>query len=284
VNAFLLVGLLALSVGLALGALALARRRPEGGWWVDSGRASGVLGAARGPFAVILAFVILVAFQAFNDARRSAEEEATSTRNLFKVAELLEPNRREQMQENILCYSRAVVGIDWPAMRDGGSAQEVDDLGAELEDIVVIAHISGDAGAAEIEPILAEANSRDRERADRIAEGEDQIPGPVWIVLVLGTLSVLAYVVLFADRRERFLSQAVMVGSTTVILVGGLILVWFLSHPYEDEMGSIRPNAMERTLDELENDPEFAVPGQNAPCDSEGRALSAAERQPDPAD
>jgi hypothetical protein len=177
-----------------------------------------------------------------------------------------------------------VVALDWPAMRDGSSAREVDVLAAELEDIVVIAHLSGDAGAAEIEPILLEASDRDRFRADRIAEGEDQIPGPVWIVLVLGTLSVLAYVILFADRRERFVSQAVMVGSTTVILVGGMILVWFLSHPYRDELGSIRPSAMERTLDELENDPEFAVPGQNAPCDSEGRDLEPEELEPPAAD
>ncbi len=217
-SALLIIGVLALALTLTLGALVLARRRDDG-WWADSGRAAGVLGAARGPFAVIFAFVILVAFQAFNDARRSAEEEADST--LFKVAELLEPNRREQMQENLICYSRAVIALDWPAMRDGSSSQEVDDLGGELEDIVVIAHLSGDAGAAEIAPILQQASDRDRFRADRIAEGEDQIPGPVWMVLILGTLSVLAYVVLFADRRERFLSQAVMVGSTTVILVGG---------------------------------------------------------------
>ncbi len=63
-----------------------------------------------------------------------------------------------------------------------------------------------------------------------------------------------------------------------------MILVWFLSHPYRDEMGSIRPGAMERALDELENDPEFAVPGQNAPCDSDGRELSASEIAPPPAD
>jgi hypothetical protein len=283
VNPFLILLILAVAVGLALGALVLARRHPEG-WWDDTGRAAGVLGAVRGPFAVILAFVILVAFQSFNDARRSAEEEATLTRDLFKTAGLLEPDRRDQMQENIVCYSRAVVGIDWPAMRDGGSAREVDDSAAELEDILVVSHLGGEAGSSEIQPILAEASDRDQARADRIAEGEDQIPGPVWIVLGLGTISVLAYVVLFADPRERFLSQAVMVGSTTIVLVGGMILVWFLSHPYRDQLGSIKPSAMERTLDELQNDPEFAVAGQVAPCDSDGRELAPGEVAPRPGD
>jgi hypothetical protein len=41
-----------------------------------------VLGAARGPFAVILAFVIFIAFQGFNDARHYADQEASATRRL----------------------------------------------------------------------------------------------------------------------------------------------------------------------------------------------------------
>jgi hypothetical protein len=282
-SVFLILGLLVVAVALAIGALVLARRA-ESGWWDDPGRAAGVLGAVRGPFAVILAFVILVAFQSFNDARRSAEEEASTTRTLFKVSELLEPEQRAQAQENILCYARGVIALDWPAMRDGSSAQELDDNAADLEDIIAVAHISGQAGSAEIQPILQDASDRDHARADRIAEGEDQIPGPVWIVLALGVISVLGYVILFADPRERFLSQAVMVGSTTVILVGGMILVWFLSHPYRDQLGSIKPTAMERTLDELDNDPEFAVAGQEAPCDSEGRELSGADIAPPPND
>jgi hypothetical protein len=97
---------------------------------------------------------------------------------------------------------------------------------------------------------------------------------------VLGTLSVLAYVVLFADRRERFLPQAVMVGSTTVILVGGLILVWFLSHPYRDELGSIRPSAMERTLDELENDPGSRCRARTPPVTARGRPWSSLSWSP----
>src|SRR5262245_30310845 len=259
---------MAAALAVALGFLVLARRRP--GWWSDTGRAAGVLGAARSPFAVILAFVILVAFQAFNDARKSAEEEASATRNLFKVADLLHGQRQEQIQENVICYSRAVINLDWPQMRDGGSSHVVDDNAADLEDIAVVANLTGEVSPEKVQPVLEDANTRDQARADRLSEATGTTPGPVWAVLLIGTVSVLAYVILFADPKERLSSQAVMVGSVTLIVTGGLILVWFLSNPYEDNWGSIRPTAMERTLQELEDDPEFAKTVLEPACDEQG--------------
>lgn len=266
----LVIGILVLAVALALGALALARR-VEDGWWKDPGRAAGVLGAARGPFAVILAFVIFIAFQGYNDARRDADQEASATRRMFKETDLVEGLVRPQIQANLICYARAVISLDWPAMRDGGSSGEVDDTVALLDDQFQIVHSTGAEGPA-ITALFADAASRDQARADRVAQSEGEIPGPVWIVLVLGALGVLTYVVLFADPAERFVSQAVMVGSVTVVMVGGLILVWFLSHPFRNEMGSIKPTAMERTLNELQTDPAFRRESSlPLTCDAQGR-------------
>jgi hypothetical protein len=265
----LVIGILVLAVALALGGLVLARRT-EGGWWKDPGRAAGVLGAARGPFAVILAFVIFVAFQGFNDARHNADQEASATRRLFKETELIDPSVEARMQANLICYVRGVIALDWPAMSDGGSSEIVDDTVARLDDVLALVHATSTEGPA-LDAIFADAATRDQARADRVAESEGEIPGPVWIVLIVGALGVLTYVVLFADPAERFISQAVMVGSVTVVMVGGLILVWFLSHPYRDEMGSIKPTAMERTLDQLYTDPAFRRE-ESLPltCDADG--------------
>jgi hypothetical protein len=270
----LVIGILVVAVGLALGGLVLARRT-EGGWWKDPGRAAGVLGAARGPFAVILAFVIFIAFQGFNDARHDADQEASATRALFKQSDLLQGLVRPQIQANLICYARGVIALDWPAMRDGDSSEEVDDSAALLDDQLHIVQLSGAEGPV-IDAIFNEAEARDQARADRVAEAEGEIPGPVWIVLVLGAIGVLAYVVLFGDPAERFVSQAVMVASVTVVIVGGLILIWFLSHPYRDEMGSIKPTSMERTLHELQTDPTFNRESSlSLACDAAGRPTSA---------
>jgi len=270
VSPVVVIGILILAVALALGALALARRR-EGGWWQDSGRASGVLGAARGPFAVILAFVIFVAFQGYTASRDAAGREAAAVRRLFKEADLLPGLSKAQVEANLVCYGRGVVALDWPAMESGSSSPIVDDTAALIDDQLHAVHAAGARGPA-IDAIFADAANRDEARADRVNDGKGEIPGPVWIVIGLGALSVLAYVILFADPAERFVSQAVMVGSVTVVIVGGLILVYFLSHPFGDAMGSLKPTAMERTLREFQTDPAFHREN-SLPiiCDAEGR-------------
>jgi len=275
VSVGLIVGILVAAVALALGALALARRM-EGGWWTDSGRAAGVLGAARGPFAVILAFVIFVAFQGYTDARHDAEQEASATRRLYKETDLLPHLTMVQVEADLVCYARGVVALDWPAMHGGGSSEDVDDIAAVLDDQLNQVHASGVRGPA-IDSFFADSAVRDEARSNRIADSEEEVPAPVWIILIVGALVVLGYVVLFADPAERFFSQAVMVSSVTIVIVGGLILVSFLSHPFRNAMGGIKPTAMERTLHEIQTDPSFARESSlPLTCDQDGRPDTSA--------
>ena len=54
--------------------------------------------------------------------------------------------------------------------------------------------------------------------------------------------------------------------AVTAVVVAGLLLVWFLDHPYEDADGGIKPVEMERTIEQLEEE----RPGLNAPCGPDG--------------
>jgi len=272
-NPLLVLAVVLGASAIAIGILVLLRRRQPEGWWVDPSRASGVLGAARSPFAVILAFVILVAFQGFNDAKLGAQQEASATRTLYKTAALFSPSIRDQLHANLLCYARAVVSSDWPAMAHGGSSVRVDDLASTIEDTIHDIHTSDGVQLSGVSDVFAEANARERGRDSRLAEADGRVPSPVWIVILLGGAAVLAYVLLFADPRERFVSQAVMVGSVTTIIVGGLLLVYILSHPYRGEAGSIEPAAMRHTIDLIEHDPAFAEGGFPHACDARGRPL-----------
>jgi hypothetical protein len=260
------------AAAVAIGILVLLRRR-DGGWWTDPGRAAGVLGAARSPFAVILAFVILVAFQGFNAARDGAQQEASSTRTLYKTASLLPANVRDELHANILCYARATVFLDWPAMGRGGSSARVDDLAATIDDSLREVRAPDAMESAAVADIFDEANNRERGRDARLAEANGRLPEPVWIVILLGGAAVLTYVLLFADPRERFVSQAVMVGSVTVIIIGGMVLAYFLSHPYRDQAGSLQPSAMRHTLAEIQKDPHFAEGPALHRCDVRGEPL-----------
>jgi len=268
-----LLGILLASVAIMIALLIGARRMRPGGWWADPGRAGGVLGAARGPLAVILAFVIFVGFQRFNAADLSSEREATATRTMYKTAEFFGGFDRRQVHANLICYARAVIHLDWPAMQSGGRSERVDDLAASIDNTLQVLRVRTKLQEGALSEMFDEANAREQARNDRLADANNRVPEPVWVVLIAGTLSLLLYTLLFADPKESLFTQAVMVGSVTVVLIGGLVLIWFLSHPFRDEAGSIRPSAMERSLFEMENNPVYSDSGLPSRCDRVGRPL-----------
>lgn len=70
----------------------------------------------------------------------------------------------------------------------------------------------------------------------------------MWVLLGVGSGLVVIYVLFFADRRERGIVQAMLMVSVTTMLGAGLVMIKFFDEPYQNVPGSIRPEAMARTL------------------------------------
>lgn len=76
-------------------------------------------------FAVILAFVIFLALQSYQRTRQASSEEAIAITELYSVAAVFEPPTRDNLQGGLVCYGRAVIEDEWPAMSDGRSSERV---------------------------------------------------------------------------------------------------------------------------------------------------------------
>ena len=59
-------------------------------------------------------------------------------------------------------------------------------------------------------------------------------------------------------------------GSVAVVITSTLLLLWFLDHPYGNSVGSLRPVAMERTVDQLTHEKGIADRRFAIPCDAQG--------------
>ena len=77
---------------VAITAMLLVRRRsPEGSYFEDGDRAAGVFGVLATGFAVLLGFVVFLAFQSFDTSRSGAETEAQIIVQEFETAQLCPP-------------------------------------------------------------------------------------------------------------------------------------------------------------------------------------------------
>jgi hypothetical protein len=265
-------GLIVLVVtALAVTAMLLVRRRaPAGSYFEDGDRAAGVFGVLATGFAVLLGFVVFLAFESFDTSRSGAETEAQIVTQQFETAQFFPVAARGPLSGDLVCYARTVIHQEWPEMESGTLGDTVNPWGvATFRTLKTVEPRSASEQAAYAK-WLDQRSDRETARGDRNHGAEGVIPVPLWIVLLLSATVILIYMLFFADSAERAVVQATMMGSVAVVVSSTLLLLWFLDNPYHAGPGGLRPVAMERAIRIL--DQEAAVVGNDfaIPCDDRG--------------
>jgi hypothetical protein len=99
------------------------------------------------------------------------------------------------------------------------------------------------------------------------------IPNSIWLVLFLVAGIVFAFMLFFADRAERAVSQAMLIGSATAVVAATLLAIYALENPYPPGVGHLRPVALERSLVILDEARDVVNDSAPLPCDEEGAPL-----------
>jgi hypothetical protein len=237
------------AAAIAVGVMYMIRRRARiDHFFIEIERGAGVFAFIGTAYAVLLAFVVLEAFQSFNDAKTGAEEEATTLVQLSRTAEFFPPAERDPIEGVLICYARAVIHQEWPAMKRGARSPIVQGWVTRLEEGLQQLNPDTPAQQAAFLQLLEQQDKRTDARRTRLSEANRALPAPVWFILGLGAFVTIGFAMFFADRREHFIVQGSLIGAITALVVSGLLLIWFLDHPYQNQSGSIKPDEMERQL------------------------------------
>jgi hypothetical protein len=267
-------GLIVVGVSaFAIAAMLLVRRRaPEGSYFEDGDRASGIFGVLATGFAVLIGFVVFLSFESFDTSRSGAEAEARTVVQQFETVQFLPVAVRARLSGDLVCYARTVVYQEWPRMESGtlGDSRNPWTL-TMLRTLQTTDPRSASAQTAYAK-WFDQRTDRENGRADRIHGAEGVIPVPVWIVLLIASGVIFVYMLFFADSAERWIVQATMMGGVAIVITSTLLLLVFLDHPYASGVGGIRPVAMERALVQIRQERAFARERIIIPCDSNGVA------------
>jgi hypothetical protein len=270
VNLWLVSLIVAVAAAAAVGLMYTVRRRSKADhFFIEIERGAGIFAFLGTAFAVILAFVVLEAFQSFNDAKSGAEDEATTVVQLSRTAEFFPPSERDPLEGVVICYARAVIHDEWPAMKEGKRSPVVQVWVNRFQGALKQLHPRTPAEQAAFLQLLGQQDKRTDARRVRLSEANRALPAPVWFFLSLGAFITIGFALFFADRREAFIVQGSLIAAITALVVSGLILVWFLDHPYENQNGSIKPDEMERQLVIVESEHKDVA----VPCDAGGNPV-----------
>src|SRR5215510_8542464 len=75
-------------------------------------------------YAVLLAFVVFVVWNQYNETRELVVREANEVLDLFRTAKGFEPHVRQPVQHQLRAYVESVLRREWPAMAVAGDIVE----------------------------------------------------------------------------------------------------------------------------------------------------------------
>lgn len=260
---------------VAIGVMLLVRRgAPDGGYFHDGDRAAGVFGVLATGFAVLLGFVVFLAFTSYDAARTGAEDEALIVAQQVETAQLLPEPPAAELTGELVCYARSVAGIQWERMYAGTLGEELNPWGAELFRTLRTIDPETPAQQSGFDAWLGQTAEREAARNDRIHGAVGVIPAPMWIVLILTSVLIFVYLLFFADSGEAALVQALLMGTVVSVITSLLLLVQALNDPFHEGIGGLRPVAMERALQVIDQELEIVGSDLPLPCDDRGVALA----------
>jgi hypothetical protein len=255
---------------ITVAAMLLVRRRaPEGSYFTDGDRASGVFGVLATGFSVLLGFIIFLAFSSYDESRSGAESEATIVAQQVQTAQFL-PDSSAELTGELVCYARYVAGPEWDALAAGTLGDQINPWGAEMFRTISAVDPTTATEQSAYDRWMDQTADREQARIDRIHGAEGIIPAPLWLALFVISAVVFAYLLFFADPGEGRVTQGMLMGSVTVVFSLLLLLLMFFNHPHGDGVGRLHPTAMERTLRLIDIQAEAIGLEVTPPCDEHG--------------
>lgn len=223
---------------------------------------------ARTLAALVLAFVVVSVYSAFDDAGQQAATEAGAVLSMAEDALLLTPDARNDVLGRLQCYARSVAGPDWQAEAQDGVPSAVADAAADGVTVAVGRAAADGRNTTAVGAILSDNGTRIQTRIQRFEDGRPSIPTVVWVLLLLTMATMIGGLAALVHPGVRVAVQVAVLAGTTVVFGLTLLVVYDLDHPYSGP-ARVEPTAMltvERRIDAL---PIGPVP---VTCDAEGRA------------
>jgi hypothetical protein len=184
-------------------------------------------------FAVLLAFVAMLAWDGFNKAKAAAYTEAATILDVYNASVGLAGPETSQIRDAIIGYLETVVRVEWPAQAegqivDGGKTylEKLNTLAIGLKPLTVA---EGDLHAQLLQSLARLWDARQQ----RLLAAEATIPAVVWIVTIVGgalTIAFGSFLGVPSLGMHLAMSAALAISGSLV-----LILIIALSNPFRGD-------------------------------------------------
>ena len=198
-------------------------------------------------YSFILAFILAASLANYNFASESSAREATALTTFAHSVVGLPPDVRDVEQHQGICYARAVIQYEWPAMaRHETSQQTSAALNGLFEPLIELKTRPG-GSTTDITDVETDLRSIVSERTNRIKASNYKLPSLLWIFIFVGAVINILIMALLLSRTN-FWTRILLL--TTLVFVVTLVIsiVSALERPFGNSPIRVEPVAMESFL------------------------------------
>lgn len=185
-----------------------------------------------GIYAVLLAFVVVVVWQQFNEARGFINREANSAIDLYRIAGGLPDGARDVIRAGLRDYVDAVLDEEWSAMAKHDESV-IEKVGHRLDRVWSAIHTCMPLNECQhtvYGEVLVRFNDLTELRTNRLVAASAKIPIAMNVLLYTGAVIMICSVYLLPF--DRFWLHATVAGAFAGAVAHILFLIWDLDDAF----------------------------------------------------
>jgi hypothetical protein len=200
-------------------------------------------------YAVLLAFVVIVAWETFDNAEEVVGQEASALRSIYRDSVGLPTETQTELQELVRRYAHEVITDSWPAMAEGRPGDpEAGDLFADMAEVISSTPVTTPVQQEFVGAEAEQLNQLVSLRSQRLDFVDSGIPAVLWTALIVGAVVTVGFALLFGVQRAGL--QMLMVGSLAALIGVLLFVVVGFNYPFSGDV-SVHPEPLERVLQDF---------------------------------
>jgi Protein of unknown function (DUF4239) len=221
----------AVTTFFALAGLYLVRRKYSAEVLKENHEVAAIIFNAFGLFyGVLLAFVVFVTWNGYDEATKNLQLEANEIADIFHITQVFPDAPRKMLQDTLMDYVSSVYNDELKRMSQDQISLHSNEPMVKL----ITTFYQIDEKSVPNRQIYAEALKRLNNLAEyrrlRIFAGNDTVPFVVWLVLLIGSVISISYTYFFGMKNIR--AQYLIAASLTVTITLILFLIYVLDHPF----------------------------------------------------
>ncbi|THV43636.1 DUF4239 domain-containing protein [Glycomyces buryatensis] len=201
-------------------------------------------------YAIVLAFVLITAWESVNQAGHVTYDEAGELVNVYWAAESLPDEQRDELRVAARDYTESVIEHEWVDMQqlrdvDAETLLLIDRMQAPISEV----DTENEATQARIDDTRDHVRAVSEYRTERIFQAQRGLTSSMWTVLVPGALLVFAVMLTLGTPTKRY--KLVLVGLVSGMVVLMLFATYQLEFPFS-RGGEVEPAAYQTALERFD--------------------------------